>query len=72
MKSTLSITLPSQIKNRLDRASKREHLPKGRIVRDALDQYFTMRDFERIRSLVVPKARKRGFLTDEDVFRAVS
>jgi hypothetical protein len=39
---------------------------KGEIVRDdALKQYFAQREFKELRNMVVHKAQKQGFFTDE-------
>ena len=72
MQKTLTVSIPSQIKTKLEKVSRRENMRKGEIVRDALKQYFAQREFRELRKMVVPKAQRQGFFTDEDVFRAVS
>ena len=72
MQSSLTVSIPTQIKKKLDTVSKKEHMRKGEIVRDALKQYFAQKEFQDLRKMVIPKAQKQGFFTDEDVFRAIS
>lgn len=45
---------------------------RSEVVRDALRRQLLLREFERLRQKTVPRARKRGFIVDEDVFKAVS
>jgi predicted transcriptional regulator len=72
MQATLTISIPTQIKTKLEKVSKKANMRKGEIVTDALKQYFMQREFQELRSMVVPKAQKQGFFTDEDVFKAIS
>lgn len=72
MQATLTISIPTGIKSTLDKVSKKESMRKGEIVRDALKQYFAQREFQQLRKMVIPKAQKQGFFTDEDVFKAIS
>jgi metal-responsive CopG/Arc/MetJ family transcriptional regulator len=70
--ATLTVSIPSQIKIKLEKVSKKDHIKKSEIVRVALKQYFSVREFEELRKMVMPKAQKQGFYTDEDVFKAIS
>jgi len=70
--SAISVTLPSKMKSQLDRWSKKEQQKKGEIIRDALRQYFARKEFDALRSKMVPRAQKMGIFTDEDVFKLVS
>jgi CopG family transcriptional regulator/antitoxin EndoAI len=72
MRETVTISLPAWLKKRLDQATKREHVNRSDIVREALRQYFALQDFRRIREKTIPEAEARGIFTDEDVFREVS
>lgn len=69
--SSITVALPQELKTKLDRSAKTQHLPKTDIVRNALEQYFTMQELESIRKMVVPRAQKHGFFKDEDVFKAL-
>jgi metal-responsive CopG/Arc/MetJ family transcriptional regulator len=70
--NAISVHLPSKMKAQLDRWSKKENQKKSEIVRDALRQYFTRKEFDELRAIMVPRAQKMGIFTDEDVFKIVS
>lgn len=72
MQTTLTISIPMQVKSSLEKVSRQEHMRKGEIVRDALKLYFAQREFKKLRAMVIPKAQAQGFFTDEDVFKAIS
>ena len=72
MRETITISLPSSIKKKLDKIVKSEHLNRSYVVREALRQYFAVQEFRRLRRLMAPEAEKQGVYTDEDVFRLVS
>ncbi|MBU4173875.1 MAG: ribbon-helix-helix protein, CopG family [Actinobacteria bacterium] len=72
MRESVSISLPTWLKERLDQTVKGDQMNRSDIVREALKEYFTRKDLERIRRNMVPLAEARGVFTDEDVFREVS
>lgn len=72
MRETITISLPGSIKKMLDKITKKEHLNRSEIVREALRQYFARQEFRRLRGLMIPEAEQRGIYVDEDVFRKVS
>jgi metal-responsive CopG/Arc/MetJ family transcriptional regulator len=72
VRESVTISLPTQLKKKLDRATKRDHVNRSDIVREALRQYFTLQDFRSIRGKAVSEAEARGIFTDEDVFKEVS
>lgn len=70
--STLTIRLPDPLRRELEKLVREKHQPMSDIVRDSLRRYVAAERFQSIRKKVVPLAEARGFLTDEDVFKAVS
>jgi len=72
MRESISISLPKSIKQKLDLVSKQEHLGRSSIVQKALRQFLAVREFQRLRAIMVPKAQRKGIYTDEDVFKKVS
>ena len=72
MRETITISLPSQLKRKLDKTTEREHMNRSDIVREALRQYLAHEEFRRLRGLMVPEGERRGLYTDEDVFRKTS
>ncbi len=72
MRESVTISLPADLKKKLDQATKRGHVNRSDIVRDALRQYFALQDFRTIRQKAVAEAEARGIFTDEDVFKEIS
>jgi CopG family transcriptional regulator/antitoxin EndoAI len=72
MRESVTISIPTDLKKRLDRSAKRGHVNRSDIVREALRQYFALQDFKAIRGKAVAEAEARGIFTDEDVFREIS
>lgn len=72
MRESVTISLPSDLKKKLDQATKRGHVNRSDIVRDALRQYFALQDFKAIRKKAVAEAEARGIFADEDVFKEIS
>ena len=69
---TLTIRIPKPLRRDLNRLARSSHQPISDLVRDSLRQYVAAEKFRSLRAAAVPFARRRGFLTDEDVFKAVS
>lgn len=72
MSTTLSIRIDDALERELTLAAQAAHRPKGDIVRDALRRQLALTKFRAVRSEVLPLAEQAGFLTDEDVFKAIS
>lgn len=72
MSATLSIRIDDALERELSLAAKAAHRPKGDIVRDALRRQLALTKFRAVRTEVMSLAEQAGFLTDEDVFKAVS
>ena len=70
--ATLVIRIPKTLDAQLRRESSADGVSRSAVVRDALRRNLAIRRLERIRARLVPRARRKGFLTDEDIFRAVS
>ncbi|MFW5698712.1 MAG: CopG family ribbon-helix-helix protein [Planctomycetota bacterium] len=70
--STLTVRVPDDLKRDLVRLSKQRGLSAGDLVRESLQRYLAVSRFRALREEVVPAAEAAGFLTDEDVFKAIS
>ncbi|HEY4234665.1 MAG TPA: ribbon-helix-helix protein, CopG family [Lacipirellulaceae bacterium] len=70
--SNLSVRIPQTLRRQVDELSEREERPLSDIVRDSLQRYVAVRKFELLRKKTLPFAESQGFLTDEDVFKAIS
>ncbi|MBI4230899.1 MAG: ribbon-helix-helix protein, CopG family [Planctomycetes bacterium] len=69
---TITVRLPRDLRNDLERLRKAEHKPLSDLVRESVRQYVAARGFRRLRGKVLPFAEAQGLLTDDDVFRALS
>lgn len=72
MPATVTIRLEASVQTRLERVSARTGRTRSDIVREALERQLALMEFERARRKTRPFAERAGWLTDEDVFTAVS
>lgn len=72
MSATLSIRIDDALERELTQAALAAHRPKGDIVREALRRQLALGRFRAVRAEVMPLAEQQEFLTDEDVFKAIS
>ncbi len=56
----------------LDKVCKQTGRTRSDVLRDALKRQLAILRFEQLRRRVVPFAEAAGYLTDEDVFKAIS
>jgi len=70
--STLTLRLDRALERQLAQLAKRSGRSRSDIARDALRRQLAILQFEDARRQLMPFAEARGFLTDEDVFRAIS
>ncbi len=70
--SAVTIRLDSDLQRLLDKICKQSGRTRSDVVRDALKRQLSIIRFEQLRRQVLPFAEARGYLTDEDVSRAVS
>jgi len=69
---TLTIRLPNDLRSDLQKLSQEQNKPVSDIVRESLRRYVAVEKFRTLRKKALPFAEAQGFLTDEDVFRAIS
>lgn len=72
MRQTVTISLPEDLKNALDRVSDEEGVSRSDVVRESLRDYLFVRRFRGLREKLMAKARAQGVYTDDDVFNRVS
>lgn len=72
MQSVLTIRLDDDLDNLLEKVCARSGRNRSDVVRDALRRQLAVTAFNQLRSLTMPFAEAKGFLTDEDVFGAIS
>ena len=72
MDNVITIRLDADLQRRLDEVCDRSGRTRSDVVRDAIKRQVSLSQFEQLRRDVLPFAEARGYLTDEDVFNAVS
>jgi predicted transcriptional regulator len=72
MKTTLSIRLPSDLKQQRDALSRRTHRSSSELVRESLRRFIASEQIAAVRKMTMPLAKAQSLVTDEDVFKAVS
>jgi predicted transcriptional regulator len=72
MKNAVTIQLDQDLDQMLTKFCRRSKRKRSEVVRDALRRQLSLMMFEQLRHKVMPFSEARGFLTDEDVFKAVS
>jgi metal-responsive CopG/Arc/MetJ family transcriptional regulator len=72
MRDTISISLPRDLKERLDGLVQLNQMNRSDVVREALRQYIHKEEFRQLRREMIPRAESRGIYTDDDVFEQVS
>lgn len=70
--ASITIRLDRELEQELDRACVETGRTRSDLARDALRRQLSLGRFERARRKILPFAEARGYLTDEDIFRAVS
>ena len=72
MRSTITISVPKQMKSELEKLSREDGVSRSDIVRESLRDYLFIRRFRSMRKSMVSKASANGIYTDQDVFDRVS
>ena len=70
--SAVTIRIEPDLQKLLDKVCKQSGRTRSDIVRDSLKRQLSIIRFEQLRREVLPFAEARGYLTDEDVNKAVS
>jgi predicted transcriptional regulator len=70
--NTITIRIPDKLRADLQRISRQQKKPVSDVVRESIRRYVAVEKFRGLRKKVLPFAEAQGFLTDEDVFKAIS
>jgi predicted transcriptional regulator len=70
--TTLTIRLPDALRKALQELCRQENRPLSDLVRESLQRYIATEKFQSLRRKTLPFAESQGYLTDEDVFKAIS
>jgi len=69
---TVTVRLDDDLNQQLAETSEALGRSRSDIVREALSRQLSVLRFEKLREQVMPFAEARGYLTDDDIFNAVS
>jgi metal-responsive CopG/Arc/MetJ family transcriptional regulator len=72
MRSVLSVSLPKKLATDLDVLSKETGRNKSDIVKESLAEFLWENRFRRMKKRLSNKAKAAGYVTDDDVFKAIS
>ena len=70
--STLTLRIPEELKQQLEALSLQQQRPASELVRESLRKYVAAEQLKTLRRMTAPLAEAQGFVTDDDVFQAVS
>lgn len=70
--NTITIRLPDELRADLQKLSQEQSKPVSDLVRESIRRYVAVEKFRALRKKTLPFAEAQGFLTDEDIFRAIS
>jgi len=69
--ATLTLRVPDELDEALERQSAAAGVSKSDLAREALRRFLALSEFQRLRSRWVQRAQAQDIHTDEDVFRAL-
>ena len=72
MRSVLSISLPDKVARELERFAKSQGRNKSDVVKESISIYLWESRLADARKRLGGRAKKKGMVTDEDIFKAVS
>jgi predicted transcriptional regulator len=72
MDTTLNVRVSADLKRQLDALSRRRHCSASELVRESLRRFIATQQIAALRKQTMPLAEAAGYLTDDDVFKAVS
>ena len=68
MREILSISVPSNLKKKINRVSREYKLSQSELVKRAIDKYLISLDLEKLRKKLISYAQQKKYFTDEDIF----
>jgi predicted transcriptional regulator len=70
--SAVTIRIPADLQQKLRKLCRQQHRSASDVVRQSLHRYIVAEELRQMRDKLRPFAQAKGFLADEDVFKAVS
>jgi len=72
MRTVLSVSLPENISEELDKFAKNTGRNKSDIVKESLSLFLWEMKLRAVQKKLGPKAKKQGIVSEEDVFKVIS
>jgi len=72
MRTVLSVSIPDKVARELDRFAKSRGRNKSDVVKESISIYLWESRFQDVRKSLSARAKKKGMVTDEDIFKDVS
>jgi metal-responsive CopG/Arc/MetJ family transcriptional regulator len=72
LRETVTISLPKNVRQELDRVAKQEGVSRSDVLRQSLGEFLFARRFRALRQRMMARAQAQGVFTDEDAFERVS
>ena len=70
--NTLTIRIPDKLKTDLRMISQQQNKPVSDVVRESVRRYVAIEKFRALRKKTLPFAEAQGYVSDEDIFKAIS
>jgi predicted DNA-binding protein len=67
MNEMITIRIPKELKDDLEKISISIHRPLSDLVRESLRKFVAVERFRQLREMTTPYAKSKGILTDEDI-----
>jgi metal-responsive CopG/Arc/MetJ family transcriptional regulator len=72
MRSVLSISLPEKTSSELEKFAKSTGRSKSDIVKESINLYLWEAQFRKMQKRLSVKTKKRGIVSEDDVFKTIS
>ena len=72
MEQSITVTLPTDVGEALDKLTRREGISPAEVVTRAVKEHLFLRQFRLLRQRMSAHARSQGVVTDQDIFDRVS
>jgi len=68
MREILTVSIGAKLKKRLNTAARKYKTTKSDIVVSAVEKYISSMECQAVREKLMPYAKKKGYLTDDDIY----
>jgi hypothetical protein len=68
MREILTVSIGTKLKKKLNTVAKKYKTTKSDIVISAVEKYITSIEFMGVREKLMPYAKKKNYLTDDDIY----